>query len=132
MGGRAKEKVQEEKKVMEEKEREKAMVAVRKVARGKVKGKEKEREKESQEPWLSSWTDKEREKEKEEKEKEKEALVEKEEKEVMPAVQPQCHQLRISLQSFLINLQLRFVCSPPWDGLTLTSWLIKDKLLGTS
>merc|ERR1712215_311027 len=99
-------------------------------------------EKESQEPWLSSWTDKEREKEKEErekekealveKEKEKEALVEKEEKEVMLAVQTQCHLLRISLQSFLINLQLRFVCSPPWDGLTLTSWLIKDKSLGTS
>merc|ERR1739844_701690 len=112
----------EEKKVMEEKEKEKAMVAVRKVAKGKVKGKgkEREKEKESQEPWLSSWTDKEKEA-LVEKEKEKEALVEKEEKEVMLAVQPQCHQLRISLQSFLINLQLRFVCSPPWDGLTLTS-----------
>merc|ERR1719369_1356343 len=116
------------------------MVAVRKVARGKVKGKEKE--KESQEPWLSSWTDKEREKEKEkeervkealvEREKEKEVLVEKEEKEAMPAVHPQCHQLRISLQRFLINLQLRFVCSPPWDGLTLTCWLTKDKSLETS
>merc|ERR1719369_2221356 len=107
---------------MEEKEKEKAMVAVRKVAKGKVKGKGKEREKEKEEKV----------KEKEALvEKEKEALVEKEEKEVMPAVQPQCHQLRISLQSFLINLQLRFVCSPPWDGLTLTRWLIKDKLLGT-
>merc|ERR1712055_428498 len=81
--------------------------------------KEKEREKESQEPWLSSWIDKEK-----EKEKEKEALVEREkeerEKEVIPTAQVKCHQLRISWLRHRILLQLRFVCSPPWDGLTVT------------
>merc|ERR1712226_396770 len=60
--GRAKEKVPEVKKVMEEKERGKEAL----VERGKGKAapvereKEKEREKESQEPWLSSWIERER------------------------------------------------------------------------
>merc|ERR1712055_32381 len=96
--------------------------------------KEKEREKESQEPWLSSWIDKEKEKEKEKEERGKEALVEREkekeapverekeerEKEVIPTAQVKCHQLKISWLRHRILLQLRFVCSPPWDGLTVT------------
>merc|ERR1712183_193117 len=137
--GRAKEKVLEVKKVMEEKEKEEEMVVVRKVAREKVKEKvpekEKEREKESQEPWLSSWIDKEKEKEKEKEERGKEALVERgkekeapverekeerEVKEVIPTAQVKCHQLRISWPRHRILSQLRFVCSPPWVGLTVT------------
>merc|ERR1712183_570309 len=77
--GRAKEKVLEVKKVMEEKEKE--MVVVRPVAR------EKE---------------------------------EREVKEVIPTAQVQCHQLRLSWPRHRILLQLRFVCSPPWAGLTVT------------
>merc|ERR1712226_94582 len=75
--GRAKEKVPEVKKVMEEKEREKEAL----VERGKGKAapvereKEKEREKESQEPWLSSWIDKEKKEREKEEERGKEALV---------------------------------------------------------
>merc|ERR1712183_1129321 len=129
---RAKEKVPEVKKVMEEKERGKEAL----VERGKEKEapvereREKEREKESQEPWLSSWIDKEKEKEKGkealvERAKEKEAPVEREkeereEKEVIPTAQVKCHQLRISWPRHRILLQLRFVCSPPWAGLTVT------------
>merc|ERR1712055_755312 len=98
---------------------EKEMVGVRKVETEKRV--EKEKEKESQERWLSSWIDKEKEKEKEKEERGKEALVERErEKEVIPTAQVKCHQLRISWLRHRILLQLRFVCSPPWDGLTVT------------
>merc|ERR1712002_1003121 len=122
----------EVKKVMEEKERGKEALAERE--------KEKEREKESQEPWLSSWTDKEKEKEKEalvERGKEKEAPVEREKeerevKEVIPTAQVKCHQPRKSWHRHRILLQLRFVCSPPWAGLTLTWWLTRVRSLRTS
>merc|ERR1711887_459151 len=91
---RAKEKVPEVKKVMEEKERGKEAL----VERGKEKEAPVEREKEKEAPV-------EREKE------------EREEKEVIPTAQVQCHQLRISWPRHRILLQLRFVCSPPWAGL---------------
>merc|ERR1711936_1562379 len=93
---RAKEKVPEVKKVMEEKERGKEAL----VERGKGKEALVEREKEKEAPV---------EREKEERE-----------KEVIPTAQVKCHQLRISWLRHRILLQLRFVCSPPWDGLTVT------------
>merc|ERR1711910_292066 len=110
------------KKVMEEKEKE--MVVVRKGEREK----EKEKEERGKEALV-------------ERGKEKEAPVEREkeereEKEVIPTAQVKCHQLRISWPRHRILLQvtvnrskqfhlrlfpqLRFVCSPPWDGLTVT------------
>merc|ERR1719427_1480348 len=94
------------------------------VERGKEKEAPVEREK-----------DKEKAKEKEKEEREKEALVERgkekeapverekeerEVKEVIPTAQVKCHQLRISWLRHRILLQLRFVCSPPLDGLTVT------------
>merc|ERR1712002_726005 len=119
----------EVKKVMEEKERGKEALVERE--------KEKEREKESQEPWLSSWTDKEKEKEKEKEERGKEALVEREKeerevKELIPTAQVKCHQPRKSWRRHRILLHVRFVCSPPWAGLTLTWWLTRDRSLRTS
>merc|ERR1712002_134087 len=106
----------EVKKVMEEKERGKEALVERE--------KEKEREKESQEPWLSSWTDKEKEKEKEKEEREV--------KELIPTAQVKCHQPRKSWRRHRILLHVRFVCSPPWAGLTLTWWLTRDRSLRTS